>query len=90
MALNDYECNECGFQVESTEKTMCPKCGNTTRVIFLTSLRQHIKFPEGVFLGLPNTPYITSMRQLREEVKRAGKDRFTECYSKYDDGYRRG
>jgi len=64
----------------------CPRCGGDCQTL-ISLTRRPIKFPEGIFHGLPDEPYITSRRQLREEVKKAAKDEFTECYAVYDDGY---
>lgn len=93
MPLYDYECKDCGEIWEEIRKvdqvlgTACPICLSREVKQLITLTRKPIKFPDGIFHGLPDEPFITSRRQLREEVKKAGKDEFTECYSKYIDGY---
>lgn len=96
MPLYDYHCSRCGHDFEGVSRIeeryfmSCPKCKKEDVSIQIRTFRQPIKFPEGFWHGLAGSPYITSMGQLREEVKKASTDRFTECSSAYDDGYRRG
>jgi len=93
-ALHDFKCLECGYIFEqiTTDPLLdavdCEKCGKKAVKTFeYWEHREFMKFPEGRFHGLFNEPYITSRRQLREELKKEAKDEYTECYSKYDDGY---
>jgi len=95
MPIWDFECKKCGnifeevSKISDSDNIRCPKCqGETKKVWLQLNKLAYKKFPEGFWNDLgPKPVYISSRRQLREEVKKRGTDEFTECYSKYDDGY---
>lgn len=93
LALHDYKCEKCGEISEmivdhGMNELDCPECGGRAVKTFENwDDRKPMKFPEGQFVGLSDEPHIDSRRKLREACKREGKDEFTECYAKYDDGY---
>ena len=93
MPLYEYRCVHCDREFEEIRRVAdrhsarCPSCGGDRPKLLICMVRAAIKFPEGVYHGLPDEPHISSKRQLREECKKAGTDEFTECYARYDDGY---
>lgn len=94
MPLYEFECKECQIVFDDVRniadryKALCPMCGQSAEQR-ITPPRGIKKFPEGIFHGLPDEPYISSKRQLREEVNRFNDSRgdMDQVYSKYDDGY---
>ena len=94
MPLYSYQCNKCGHEFEDVRNiaerydTTCPICGGDVKIL-LTNARPPIRFPEGMWDIGRKSIYISSKRQLREEMAKhnASVPETEQSYAKYLDGY---
>jgi DNA-directed RNA polymerase subunit RPC12/RpoP len=97
LVMHDFRCVNCGkiseaFVVFDLPAILCPDCGSRALKTFEQfGCRKHFVFPEGPWHGLEELDghpvEVRSRRQLREHLKRTTKDKYTEHYAVYDDGY---
>ena len=94
MPLYDYQCERCGHEFEriasikDRSSAGCPICGGNAKLL-VSLTRPPIRFPEGVWDIGNKSIYISSKRQLRDEMNKhnGSVGEFQQSYSKYLDGY---
>lgn len=93
MLVYDFECSGCGKVFEEIgtpdeNVKLCPDCQFPAKKVF-RKVREHARFPEGLWDIGDKEVYVGSRRQLREAFKRHNDnpDHSKHSYPKYLDGY---